>query len=100
HTTQLYPLSLHDALPILVENQIAEHEQPPGSSRIENPQQLAVGHHTIPCTLPGPVRCSVTFSHHGRSPPLRFSRSPHQHAQAQRDRKSTRLNSSHVKISY
>src|SRR5690606_41611497 len=76
-TTEIYTLSLHDALPIYV--------------RIEERLDLAVrgrdfgreGHHRRggPADRIGIGRCQR------RQPPLR-------------DRKSTRLNSSHVKISY
>src|SRR3989442_14385321 len=56
-TTEIYPLSLHDALPIL---------RPPRTDRLERAAAAA-------------------------GPPRRA---------AQPDRKSTRLNSSHVRISY
>src|SRR5436305_9694001 len=64
--TELYTLSLHDALPIS-----ARHDRPLHQSE------------THPCG-----ECS-----------LRYSAGPHR-LTGQADRKSTRLNSSHVRISY
>src|SRR5437870_6421512 len=65
---ELYPLSLHDALPI---------------SPCRSPSRAAFGR---PCTLPAGMQ--------PRSRPGTFPTS------GRRDRKSTRLNSSHVAISY
>src|SRR3989442_14156030 len=63
-TTEIYPLSLHDALPI----------SPPGSRG------------SRPAGTP--------------EPPTARDRSPTRASSRPRDRKSTRLNSSHVRISY
>src|SRR5436309_6072984 len=72
-TTEIYTLSLHDALPIFL---AASHR--PG--RTDRHEDLAVAVHRL--------RDQRRHSAHGR----RQGR--------QEDRKSTRLNSSHVKISY
>src|SRR5690349_24111693 len=73
-TTEIYTLSLHDALPISRRAESADWSvlgRPPARRR--------------PRTRPGPAPCSTP------------ARSP---GSARRDRKSTRLNSSHVEISY
>src|SRR5207245_7402723 len=83
--TELYPLSLHDALPICVRRQLREdaHGQV---------GELLVGH---------PVHCLRSLSAffgqglaHSHARPRLVIRS------CGRDRKSTRLNSSHGSISY
>src|SRR3712207_7405509 len=66
-TTEIYTLSLHDALPIF-----------------RGPS--AVG--ARPPAAPGPVRRRLLVAR------------PHRRAHPPRDRKSTRLNSSHANISY
>src|SRR5436305_9620092 len=63
--TELYPLSLHDALPICAETRRPERQAVPAGGRLGGRR-------------------------HDRQ----------QHARLQADRKSTRLNSSHVRISY
>src|SRR5690606_41919221 len=68
-TTEIYTLSLHDALPIL--------KFTPGPSR---PQVSAIPPAPVPACPPAEIR----------RPAARWPE----------DRKSTRLNSSHVKISY
>src|SRR5690606_41328864 len=72
-TTEFYPLSLHDALPIYVFI-----DAPPLFHRGDDGGEIVVG------------------EHEGRRF-LRHVRSGDAHGE---DRKSTRLNSSHVKISY
>src|SRR5690606_40029250 len=79
--TDIYTLSLHDALPISGSGELRTGEP----SRPATPLRLA----TATATIAGPrriIQCSVTS--------LRAS------SVSSRDRKSTRLNSSHVKISY
>src|SRR5690349_23437140 len=71
--TEIYTLSLHDALPILL---AAGQQRPAG--RLDQ-QHLRLGHDLLQRLLP------VT---------------PAQDRDGTRDRKSTRLNSSHVEISY
>src|SRR3712207_8106543 len=68
-TTEIYTLSLHDALPI---------SRPEGHAA-----------HLRPRALPGPGRA-----------PARGDPGPVAHHRPDRDRKSTRLNSSHANISY
>src|SRR5256885_10705869 len=77
-TTEIYTLSLHDALPIS--------ESGLASSRARR----------LPCVAP-------LSAHRGRgrgSRPARPGRGPWRQTRARRDRKSTRLNSSHLVISY
>src|SRR5690606_41894033 len=74
--THLPPLSLHDALPI--------------SARAGGAAWSAARSPAAPAP---PAPCSSPSSRSARSPPRSAS-------WATRDRKSTRLNSSHVKISY
>src|SRR5699024_12202520 len=80
-TTALYTLSLHDALPI----SFVEPEDPPGAVVIslheEAPLRLAFQEEDGALT-------AVSYSYH------------YEPAGEQLDRKSTRLNSSHVSISY
>src|SRR5262245_62682597 len=70
-TTQIYTLSLHDALPI----------SPPGRGHPLSPDSIL---RPAPSSAPG-----------GRAAP-----SPASSGSCRRDRKSTRLNSSHLGISY
>src|SRR5690606_41495483 len=80
-----HPLSLHDALPIWP---APEHPDRGGGA---HPRGLLHG-------LPGGAR--VHGAHGGRGPPARLHRDAVRPAAPHPDRKSTRLNSSHVKISY
>src|SRR5690606_40856342 len=82
-TTEIYPLSLHDALPIL---------GAPGSD-LAGPDRGAVFVVHGPPT-PGPLS-PAALALYGSSDGEHFGQSV-----AGPDRKSTRLNSSHVKISY
>src|SRR5256885_3129518 len=81
-TTEIYTLSLHDALPIL------QTDRGPARRRLgavaRRPRQRALRARGQP-QRPPPAR------------PLRRQREPHRRDQ---DRKSTRLNSSHLVISY
>src|SRR5207249_12318212 len=78
-TTYLYPLSLHDALPI--------------SGRPRNPRRRLC--------RPGPAsRPANSLFLLPTRPPDRSVRCPRSCRRVGRDRKSTRLNSSHVSISY
>src|SRR5207249_12324805 len=83
-STELYTLSLHDALPICPLAVVTPPAARPRHSRARPPDRLAGA-----CD-PAPVRP-------GR-PPARAPAAPA--AAPARDRKSTRLNSSHVSISY
>src|SRR5204862_8278508 len=80
-TTEIYTLSLHDALPI--------------SSR-RGPWPAAIARTSTKAGGPWPCgACRRTCASNGRrGSPTRFARI------WSRDRKSTRLNSSHVEISY
>src|SRR3712207_7179290 len=84
-TTEIYTLSLHDALPISRRLHTGE-----GRSRL-HAHRGAAGQLAAPARLdhhptPGD-RLAADAAHHGRPSP-------------RRDRKSTRLNSSHANISY
>src|SRR5207249_9627825 len=97
--TTTYPLSLHDALPI------CQHRVPTAPVRVDKAGQV----------LSPPIAGEVPFGHQhreraaaqvsgllGQDQPLEQARLGHgpSHADPRRDRKSTRLNSSHVSISY
>src|SRR5205807_10467258 len=83
-TTEIYTLSLHDALPIS--------DASGESARSVARQDLA---HVARSTLPAhAARHSERAQPHSEGRRAGFRRSP------QRDRKSTRLNSSHLVISY
>src|SRR5690606_42105489 len=93
-TSEIYTLSLHDALPISVE---------PGSLvGLIGPN--GAGKTTLIDAVTGMVRCSGDIRLEGRSiaswPAHRRSRAGIVRTFQSLDRKSTRLNSSHVKISY
>src|SRR5439155_23756741 len=86
--TQTSPLSLHDALPI---SRAASSASQSRSRRRARPASGRVSCSLIErSNLPRVVFMALPLSH-----PLRQRR-----AEASRDRKSTRLNSSHVAISY
>src|SRR5690606_41690745 len=79
-TTEIYTLSLHDALPIYPHLHQPRAGRPRGRARRRDgtPEgRRSAGGDQLP-----------------------FARGPHRQAVHCRDRKSTRLNSSHVKISY
>src|SRR5690554_7082133 len=85
------PLSLHDALPISV---------------VHSAQQLGA-ELLLPATFSGahitPEHCDVRYRHNGREQQVRAAmliNCAGPWASAIKDRKSTRLNSSHVRISY
>src|SRR6266540_6880794 len=89
-TTEIYTLSLHDALPI-----------PPAPAPRRVYDSLARGHDWrvgVPLKVgrsPRRARPMIDRSDARRSPG-----GPHLHPWSSRDRKSTRLNSSHITISY
>src|SRR5690606_41594368 len=87
-TTKLYTLSLHDALPIL-ERQV-EHLQRLANTKQTEP--VKIGDRQIKGFLRDPESSDLEIHNHEHPgyPRLLFTL----------DRKSTRLNSSHVKISY
>src|SRR5437773_8763306 len=70
-TTEIYTLSLHDALPISARPTVASRRSPPPTSSHSAP---------VAYSRPSALACSCRRSHG--------------------DRKSTRLNSSHITISY
>src|SRR5690606_41378567 len=85
-----YPLSLHDALPILREWRDLHHQLHLAcrqASLVENHQPA--GYDSIHCALLSGLLSHVGFRHEER-----------EYLGVRKDRKSTRLNSSHVKISY
>src|SRR3712207_9299067 len=77
-TTEIYTLSLHDALPISISGSAARSLQRQPSVRLEGSSSRL---------MPPPSLHSLRARAGGR-------------ARARRDRKSTRLNSSHANISY
>src|SRR5690606_41403286 len=78
-TTAIYPLSLHDALPIL----------PRRIARAYRRYRFGPGAYQVALAVEGGVPWTHEASRHAGTVHLGGS-----------DRKSTRLNSSHVKISY
>src|SRR5690606_41453203 len=92
-TTHISSLSLHDALPILPR---PPHHRPPRVTQCVLPQLLAVDH-VLGSGSRDPVAAvldpTVELADHTVFRPQEVDTS-------QPDRKSTRLNSSHVKISY
>src|SRR5690606_41709154 len=92
-TTSLYTLSLHDALPIFIDLQ-------PSAGKHHAPRVHLVHQAQV-----------VRGDHDGRAHPVEFDEQAQEPARklwidvtrwfvGEEDRKSTRLNSSHVKISY
>src|SRR5690606_41856628 len=81
-TTAIYTLSLHDALPISPGRGCGEERPYP------LPKKPLCGVYGCGCW------CAVVWAGPGRSAPIKAFRA------LPADRKSTRLNSSHVKISY
>src|SRR3989449_10463931 len=84
-TTEIYTLSLHDALPISTTN---------------TGQLNWVGSTWATASAPPPAApmASAMNTYSASATPTRFA--PHAQGPGQRDRKSTRLNSSHGYISY
>src|SRR5690606_41666806 len=81
-TPALSPLSLHDALPILTSPAADDiHQHFPNMSNVPSDLRYAKSHEWVKPAADGTALIGITDY-------------------AQRDRKSTRLNSSHVKISY
>src|SRR5690606_40094596 len=85
-TTAIYPLSLHDALPISARRRARRAARP--ARRRRRSRRGSRGSLLLPRAAHAPSR-----------PGARRRRAPPRRA-CPRDRKSTRLNSSHVKISY
>src|SRR5207249_8770158 len=89
-TTEIYTLSLHDALPISSPAGVNTHvSAQPTPQRLLDPTPFR---RERPC-LPAPTRRAGVDPYSG----FDFANRP---AVRRRDRKSTRLNSSHVSISY
>src|SRR5207249_11726612 len=86
-TTEIYTLSLHDALPI---------SKLFSARRDRDGRQRPLGHAPGPAPRRRPPRRGRGRAAHGRG----RTRARRRRAHAVRDRKSTRLNSSHVSISY
>src|SRR5690606_42108074 len=96
----LAPLSLPDALPILSRGPAVTG---PISESSVDPPLLSAGLHSRRGSLPGPhIWSRGTEEPPGRVPEVDFRSPPPLHLSDTpgTDRKSTRLNSSHVKISY
>src|SRR5690606_40373499 len=87
--TQPYALSLHDALPIL-----------PARATAPEAFWTAAPPSGPASSLPPPARTASLFAQTGLSPRLLSAEQAAAYCGMSRDRKSTRLNSSHVKISY
>src|SRR5690606_39524209 len=92
-TTEIYTLSLHDALPIYAIGNLAQRIRQRRVSALIV-LDAAVGHkHSDPLVSAArEVRIPTTYAHKGGVAALARAFT--------QDRKSTRLNSSHVKISY
>src|SRR5690606_41122994 len=89
--SEVYTLSLHDALPIYVQNLVASSKSPNISSHVSaHPEPIPSLRVSINCVK---VLTLVAAS-------IMDSSSPNFFMVSRKDRKSTRLNSSHVKISY
>src|SRR5690606_41955686 len=86
-TAHVCSLSLHDALPIFRRAPLGEPAGRNGQGHQRAPEQTQNG-------TPNPSTPPTPFAHHNPSPVL------HKYGAPMGDRKSTRLNSSHVKISY
>src|SRR5690606_39410914 len=94
---QLYPLSLHDALPI---SRSEESESLAPLPPLASPSELSVllvlpVASVLSTSPPGHVTRTVASTGSSALPESSYERN-----WARADRKSTRLNSSHVKISY
>src|SRR5690606_41705916 len=90
-STEFYPLSLHDALPIFTRRRLRPllatgRQQQQGRQQRHTPNVPTFA--PLVCFFPQHVKTPLFFSF--------FTR----HRAPRQDRKSTRLNSSHVKISY
>src|SRR5690606_40330667 len=90
-STELYSLSLHDALPIS-----AEQTQRARSPRPRFPLEVR----PLNRRTPHPLTWVNTDGEEGRGCPAHLDVASLTAGNTPRDRKSTRLNSSHVKISY
>src|SRR5205807_9147083 len=84
-TTEIYTLSLHDALPICVHQIVRETGEDPASSRQQGGVEL----------VPDRRRAAAASADHAEG----SGKQAEAHGY-RRDRKSTRLNSSHLVISY
>src|SRR5207249_11281865 len=95
-TTQIYPLSLHDALPISHEDQGFDRVRLLGS-----PEARHAVRDRLASRQPNRAgrECSKDEQKRQRSGSFLRERIRRRHGR-RRDRKSTRLNSSHVSISY
>src|SRR5690606_41991218 len=93
-TTNLCPLSLHDALPISI--LLNEGEGSIGQTALESRRSLE------PVACPGDhiFLLSILRKYLNQPKSSRISWCEKNRISARKDRKSTRLNSSHVKISY
>src|SRR5699024_12803310 len=87
--TSIYSLSLHDALPILVKADLSDGAAGLGMGGLRH---LGLSVLDLEQTLGGGVGFQQAGDHHGQRLGRRKG--------GRRDRKSTRLNSSHVSISY
>src|SRR5690606_40321539 len=93
-TTARSPLSLHDALPIWTTGPIDAGERDPQGA----PRSEAAGVAGLPCG--GVAQCPPRGAAEGAADPAGPTLPCRAGAAGGLDRKSTRLNSSHVKISY
>src|SRR5690606_42004581 len=97
-TTELYTLSLHDALPISAERRLPTPVADQQPAEEHAAQVREVGHAGLQAGR-SEEQLDRTVDDHQRAR-LHRDRRDQQHHPVVRDRKSTRLNSSHVKISY
>src|SRR5207302_8166284 len=97
-TAPIYTLSLHDALPIYSHSDLDESRDEAG--RADEAQRVLAQDRIsrqVARLLGADDRSQSVLPEYRRRPPIHVSLQPRAHRQ---DRKSTRLNSSHVKISY
>src|SRR5690606_40526910 len=97
-TARVYPLSLHDALPICKVGLLVGADVGRSLAPIKDELDLAVFARGLAAVLDG----SKPLLDEGELARVResFGKRVQERMRAERDRKSTRLNSSHVKISY
>src|SRR5439155_9121874 len=94
-TTEIYTLSLHDALPISPRTETA----PAAAAAIDDAvKQRTLAHRWR--SVQGRCRPSGSPVSRNRAEQLRSTPPTRRHRRSGGDRKSTRLNSSHVAISY
>src|SRR5699024_11840948 len=98
--TELYTLSLHDALPILQNEKYLRHPNMEEMKQIFNEAEGLIKMVTIAPELPDGMEMVEFLKEQGIVVAIAHSNATYEEAKQafQKDRKSTRLNSSHVSI--